>query len=121
LCTQTYNGNKNYNNYTVQFVINNAFEYGDIISIFKIKNLTFCLVKHYSQITDNQFIIRYTDRELTNAMRDNFFKFFIILDTNRFEFVIVELDKIITKCIILEDNEKGRAWITPCFTLDEHD
>lgn len=86
-----------------------------------IKETYFCLVVQFETMNEQNFFKIYENEVLNAAIRKNFFKFYNKLDTTKFKMVLVDIKKILRKCVYFKIPESNQAWVSPCINLDDHD
>jgi hypothetical protein len=105
----------------VQFKLNEEKCYGNIQEIFQIENAFFFKIKTFEKKIDRNFLTKYSNIHVNNALKNNVYDYFIPLDYEKFQYVIVTKSDIITKCIWYLNRETKKCWASPCFNIGEHD
>jgi hypothetical protein len=105
----------------VNFESGHSLRFGQILEILMINENYYFLIEQFNSVLEDNFIHTTEDEHLNNCLKKNFKKFFDKIDLNQKEIVLVEIEKILSKCVFLAMPETGKAWISPCFNLDEHD
>jgi hypothetical protein len=85
-----------------------------------IKQSYFFVLETFESVLEENFLHHYEDENLNICLKKNFKTFFDKVKSNENR-AVVALDNIVTKCVYLKIPETNKAWVSPCFNLEEHD
>jgi hypothetical protein len=113
-----YDETKNTNNYTIQFIREEALQYGNILQFFEFGKTIYAYVEPYETINIS---FNQPDAAVRKSF-NNIHKFFRKIESKK-QRIFIKGNLIVTKCILMSmfEGDHKIQIITPCVDLDEHD
>lgn len=106
-----------YNNYTIEFQINEIKNYGNIINFILINDQIFCFVQLF--ILNRKKNFYNISKDVSQILLKHFNKFFFKAKLSN-TYDLIKIENICNKCILTKIN-KNDYFIMPVVDLNEHD